>query len=138
MGGIEVVNLTTDWTECAHCRFPVLEDEKSAAMRALCQKCGGSNRHYHVSVNDVVLAHDGYGHKLFRKSLRKKPIAFGYLGYAKDSKGRLVLKKQNADYLNDKYSEKVVDVETGSTLHEENHKLTEHRGRGSAKPQTRP
>ena len=138
MCGIEDVNLTTDWMECVHCGSSVLEGGKSSAGRAPCQKCGGSSRNYYASVSDVVLAHDGVGHELYRKSLRKKPIAFGYLGHTKDSKGRLMLKEQNADYLNDIYSEKVVDAETGLTLHEENHKLTEHRGRGSAKQKANP
>jgi len=38
------------------------------------------------------------------------------------------------DWANDWYSKKITDPATGETVYEQEHPLSEHRGRGSAKP----
>jgi hypothetical protein len=56
------------------------------------------------------------------------------LGFPRQNDGRRVQIIRQIDKRADRYSERVWDPATGEVLHEQDHRLSEHRGHGSDKP----
>jgi len=49
------------------------------------------------------------------------------------SKGKYIDRNYHIDRLNDKYTESIIDRETGETILKKDEKLSKHKGHGSAK-----
>jgi hypothetical protein len=102
-----------------------------------CPLCGATTRNHFVTITDHFEARDGYRAKAKRPSLpsAKKLRSDSYSGVEPSHKhGKLVRVQRIIDKDNDLYFERISDLESGETLHECKEPLSEHTGRGSAKP----
>jgi hypothetical protein len=109
-----------------------LGDGPDPEPRAPCGDCGSTRRIYGAHAIDAVRALDAVGFKLRRRG-DGGYVAKGTSGYYRRADGRLVKKESIFDTEADRRFEHIEDAETGEVLHHIDHKLSEHRGHGSAK-----
>lgn len=117
---------------CSACQRELGEDFDAPGRRP-CPTCGSTARTYEehgvVAARAFVSARwkhrrPGYG----------KFLAMGMSGFERSVRtGRMVEKQSFFDKDTDRRYERITDVETGEVLHECDHKLTDHKGHGSAK-----
>jgi len=122
-------------TSCANCKKP-LPDDLPDQPRAPCPHCGSTSRSYTESLVDGIVAHDGHRAKVKRPSLpsAKKLRADTYSGVEHSHKhGKLVRVHRTIDKDNDRYTERVIDIQTGEILHECDEPLSKHINHGTAK-----
>jgi len=127
-------------TSCANCNSE-LPDDLPDQTRAPCNNCGSTARAYHEILTDTIVAHDGHRAKAKRPSLPSaKRLRFDtYSGVEQSHKyGNLVRVHRTIDKDNDRYVEKVLDLQTGEVLHECDEPLSQHVNHGSAKPRGEP
>jgi DNA-directed RNA polymerase subunit RPC12/RpoP len=124
--------------KCSGCGRPVADDTNEGANRVPCPHCGSAARVIDTNTAETLTLLDGVGVKHKRPSVRRrKPIFQSFTGYEQGrdpSRPRLVYKEDVIDYENDRRRELVVDQRTGEVIRDIDHTLSEHRGRGSAKP----
>jgi hypothetical protein len=127
-------------TSCANCKNE-LPDDLPGQTRAPCPNCGSIARTYLDSLTDGIAAHDGHRAKAKRPSLPSaKKLRFDtYSGVEHSHKfGKLVRVHRTIDKDNDRYMEKVIDMQTGEILHECDEPLSQHTNHGTAKPRGEP
>ena len=127
-------------TSCANCEAALLDDLPGLA-RVPCPHCGSTSRSYLESLSDGIVAHDGYRAKVKRPSLpsAKKLRADTYSGVEHSHKlGKLVRVHRTIDKDNDRYIEKVIDMQTCEILHECDEPLSKHINHGTAKHRGEP
>lgn len=139
-----VVSSRREGAECSACGRPVPDDTASgAASRVPCPQCGSTKRIVKVHVTDAVEALDGVGLKHWRPSARKgEPIFEGFRGHTErrdPNNPGIVYMERSIDRgakgsTEKRYRELVVDHRTGEVLRDVDEPLSDHRGRGSAKP----
>ena len=98
-------------------------------------------RAYFETVTDRLIAHDGHRAKVKRPSLPSaKKLRFDtYSGVEHSHKyGKLVRVHRTIDKDNDRYMEKVIDMQTGAILHECDEPLSQHINHGTAKQRGEP
>ncbi len=112
-----------------------LEDIPGRTSAPPCPKCGGTRRTFEVSLFERAEARDGLGYKLKRpgSNVRKSIISEGTSRFVPSQKARLVKVERHIDRLNDRYMERVTDVDSGAVIHECQEPLNAHVGHGSAK-----
>ena len=115
-------------------------DEKMEnAEQAPCPHCPSTARNVSVAITEEVAftVYDSMRAKNRRKDLPSKDklrtdIIAGFELHRKT--GKWYKKDRVIDRDNDYYLERIVDPETGEVIRECEEKLSEHQGRGSAKP----
>ena len=125
-------NTTPDRVRCGSCGI-VLDERHDCPSgdRVPCPSCGSTKRAFDVSFSATVVARSKLGFE-HRRPGYKKPIAEGVSGDDLHRKnGRWMRLSRLIDRLKNRYSERVVDPETGQVVHECDEALTEHRGHGS-------
>ena len=122
---------------CANCKSELFDDLLiSGQAHSPCPHCGSTSRTYFESLSDGVLFLDGYKVKVKRPSLPsdKKLRADTCSGVEYSHRyGKLVRVYRTIDKDNDRYTERVIDMQTGEILHECDELLSEHKNRGTAK-----
>ena len=120
----------TDWT-CSTCATPLQE----AAQGIPCPNCGGTARTAHVTISETVGV--AVSHRIQMKSpSHKKKLRIDEIsgwGFNR-TLGRLVRIFQRMDRDNDTYDKVVIDPVTGDVLKDQHEPLSQHQGRGDAKP----
>ena len=118
-------------SDCGHER----EDVADRASAPPCPKCKGTRCTFEVSLVERVEARDSLGYKLKRpgSNVRKSIISEGTSRFEASQKARLVKVERHLDRLNDRYMERVTDVDFGVVLNECQELLSAHVGHGSAK-----
>ena len=91
-----------------------------------------------VEVSDTIEIHDSVAIKARREGERK-PFREGKYGDdLHRGSGKWNHREMTVDREGDRYTERVVDGETGETIHEVDEPLSEHRGHGGAKQRDDP
>ena len=127
-------------TSCANCNAE-LPDDLLGQPRSPCPRCGSTSRSYTESLIDCIAVHDSLRAKVKRPSLPsdKKLRADTYSGVEHSHKhGKLVRVQRTIDKDNDRYIEKVIDIQTGEILHECDEPLSTHINHGTAKHRVEP
>jgi hypothetical protein len=123
---------------CGSCGY-VLDESPSTPVdeRQPCTECGSLGRTVHVEVSDTIEIHDSIAIKA-RHDGDRKPFREGKYGDSlhRDS-GKWHRREMTVDREGSRYTERIVDGETGETIHEVDEPLTDHRGHGDAKHQSR-
>jgi len=112
--------------ECEECKA-ILTDAIN-----VCHICGGKLKVIKLKFNDSVGIYDGFRLKKKQGTGKRKVRLDSFSGYERSNDGNLVYKERIIDQDENRYYEKVVDGE-GNVIRECDEKLTEHKGRGSAK-----
>ena len=123
-------------TCCASCQAELPED-MPGANRTPCPRCGSTVRSYSETLTDSIELHDG--HRAIGKNTTlpsAKKLRFDtYSGVEHSYKyDKLVRVHRTVDKDKNWYGEKVIDPQTGETLHECEEPLSKHTGHGTAKP----
>ena len=127
-------------TLCANCNSN-LPDDVPGQARVPCPDCGSTARAFHEVLTDSIIAYDGHRAKAKRPSLPSaKKLRFDtYSGIEHSHKyGKLVRVHRTIDKDNDRYVEKVIDLQTDEILHECDEALSKHINHGTAKPGREP
>lgn len=127
-------------TSCAKCKA-ALPDDLPGQERAPCPKCGSTVRSYLETLTDGLVFHDGHRAKARNPALpSKKKLRFDtYSGVEPSHKyGKLVRVERTFDKDNDRYIERVIDLQTNEVLHECDEPLSEHINHGTAKNKGEP
>jgi hypothetical protein len=116
--------------DCGH----VLDESPSIPVeqRAPCPECGSVKRKVLVEVSDTIEIHDIVAIKA-RHDGERRPFREGKYGDGlhRDS-GKWNTRVMTIDREADRYTERLVDGETGEVIHDVDEPLSEHRGHGSA------
>ena len=103
-----------------------------------CPQCGSIKRHVHVKVSDAILIESGpirVKGKDARLTGKRKVVQETFIGRdLEKTTGKRHDKYRLIDRRADRYRELVVDHDTGEQIHVCDEPLSEHRGHGSAKP----
>jgi hypothetical protein len=120
--------------QCSQCGT-LVEELARIEDRRPCLSCGSLARTFGVTLTDSVEAHDSTGLKARHGDVGKvKPYLESFHGddYHRDSgEWRQVSRVVDRDY--DRYTERITDAE-GNPVREVDEPLSEHTGRGAAKP----
>jgi len=106
-----------------------------------CPHCGSTSRSYIEFIVETINVYDGHRAKVKRPSLpsAKKLRADTYSGVEHSHKhGKLVRVHRTIDKDNDRYIEKVIDIQSGEILHECDEPLSKHINHGTAKRRGEP
>ena len=121
---------------CGSCGA-ALAEPVNAEPRTPCPHCGSLGRNFPVHLEDRLHVGDSIGAKAYAGGLSKRKgfkwETFSGMELSR-SLGRLVRKMRLIDKQSNRYAERVIDPKTGQVLRDVDHLLTEHVGRGSAKP----
>ena len=126
---------TIDPTLCAACGTPIDESANTLpADRKACPSCGSLARNFSVHVHETLTLREKIGLKHKRPG-HKKPI---YESVSGDdlhrATGQWNKLTREIDRENNRYKEVIVNPASGEVLRHCDEPLTEHIGRGSAKP----
>jgi hypothetical protein len=127
------MSATHDTVECAECGSPINSDGDTPDHRVPCGNCGSTNRNYHVSISETVVARDGIGMKAKRPGEKRPFVEDRAMPDFSRSKGKLVHREQVIDRDNDRYFERVTDYESGEVIRHCEEPLSQHGGHGFAK-----
>ena len=122
-------------TSCANCKMS-LPDNIPGQEHVPCPNCGSKERAYLMTLTETFGSHDGHRVKAKNSALPSdKKLRFDtYSGVEPSHKfGKLVRVHRTIDRDNNRYVEKVVDLQTGEVLHECDEPLSDHINRGTAK-----
>jgi hypothetical protein len=119
---------------CGNCGHALDESPSTPVeQRQPCPGCGSLGRKVLIEVSDTITVHESVGLKV-RHEGERRPFRLGKYG---DSLHRLSGKwnrrEMTVDRENDRYTERVIDGETGEVIHDVDEPLSDHRGHGSAK-----
>ena len=90
-------------------------------------------RDFNVHVTETIHIKEQVAYKLKRQG-KGKPAAEGKAGDSlRRDDGKWLKIEQFIDRENNKYKKKIIDPETGAVIRDEEGKLTDHQGYGSAK-----
>jgi len=126
-------------TSCATCALELPDD--LPGQKPPCPKCGSTKRSHSADVSEGIGLHNGLRLKALKPELPSaKKLRFDtYVGVEKSHKhGRLVRVERTIDKDNDRYIERVVDLQTGELLHECDEPLSQHINHGTAKGRSGP
>jgi hypothetical protein len=106
--------------------------------RTPCPHCDSTVRAYE-DAGTLTVRIRVWGREKHIRPGHKKPIGEGVSGMPDLHRktGRLSLVDRSIDRLRDWYHERIVDAETGEVIREVDEPLSEHRGRGDARPDRR-
>jgi hypothetical protein len=97
--------------------------------------CGATTgRHFYVTASDAIEVHEFVQSKGKRSGEKKPYIETQDGAQLRVSEGDYVEKSRRIDRDNDRYVETVIDRATGQVIHSTEERLSEHWGRGDAKP----
>jgi len=118
---------------CSECGSTIDETLDPPGALCPCPVCGSSSRVFGRVASDSITFRDGAAFKQKRPGI-KKPIAEGFvLPTVSKATGRAVEHSRRIDRGANRYTERVVEYDSGTVVHETDEPLTEHRGHGSAK-----
>ena len=120
--------------QCGSCGLALSDSaDQPQADRAPCPKCGSQTRSFAVRIAESVTLREKRGMKL-KRSGKGKPAFESVSGddqYKKTGKWNKL--DRVIDRENDRYKERIVDGDTGSTIRDVDEPLSEHQGRGAAR-----
>jgi hypothetical protein len=120
---------------CGSCGRPI--DESPGAPpenRVPCPDCGSLARRVDIRVEDTITIHDSLAIKVKRGG-KGKPVRTGKYGDSLHTlTGRWMHREMTVDRENDRYTERIVDPESGEVIRDVDERLSDHRGHGDAKP----
>lgn len=123
----------TSTVSCADCESILIGDRTSEVGHSPCLICDSTRRIFYEHVQDVLSLSQQFGLKVKRPGIRR-PIHEQVSGTEPTrSSGRLSDKVRVIDRLNDRYFERITDLETGQIIHERDEPLSHHFGRGTAR-----
>lgn len=127
-----------DQVLCSGCGFEFPENQHNESVRTSCPQCGAIERTIEASIHESVRLYDGLGYRIKdpNRTGKSKVKSEGFTKYTKSQKVPLVKHSHDIDRENNRYSESVVDVETGEIIHSCEEPLKKHTGHGSAKKKT--
>ncbi len=125
------MNINPDGTFCSACGALIDLALDTLASRAACLTCGATARTMNVSLTESVTARDGIGVKAKRRGQKKPYVEDLSVPSFSVSKQKPVHHQRVIDRDNDRYTERVVDYETGEVIHECDEPLSVHTGHGS-------
>jgi DNA-directed RNA polymerase subunit RPC12/RpoP len=106
--------------------------------RIPCPDCGSAIRFLDRTANEELSVREQVKTRVKRKG-KSKPLIESISGDDLHRKtGTWYTKVRIIDQEKDYYLETITDPKTGEVIHHEEHKLSEHRGRGSAKKKSSP
>lgn len=123
---------------CTVCNTEIDPALDVGEIRTPCPGCGATSRREIVSIEDrvelgeIIDAKHFEGGKSRTKGLKAHSIDGVRIG---SDRPHFVRISQLVDKENDWYKKKVVDTKTGEVIRDVKHPLSEHRDRGSARPQ---
>jgi predicted nucleic acid-binding Zn ribbon protein len=120
---------------CFECGFEFPERLHNEPMRTPCPACGATKRRIKASIHESVRAYDGFGYRIKdpKKTGKSKIKSEGFTKYATSQKAPLVKHSRDIDRETNRYSESVINVDTGAVIHSCDEPLKKHTGHGSAK-----
>jgi hypothetical protein len=106
--------------------------------RSPCPACGSTLRRYAVALEGKITFRERIHLKKFEGKAKGRAAEEIIQGddFNSDT-GRWFDLKRRIDRTNDRYSERIVDPESGEVVREVNEPLSEHRGRGDARKKRR-
>jgi DNA-directed RNA polymerase subunit RPC12/RpoP len=129
------------YTSCANCKSELFDDLPTTEQtHSPCPHCGSTSRTYFESLSDSAVMLDGHKAWVKRPSLPSamKLRSKTYSGVEYNhQKGKLVRVHRTIDKDNDRYIERVVDMQTEEVLHECDEPLSRHTNHGTAKKKTK-
>ena len=127
-----------DFTSCANCETVLDTSTDTYDGRSPCPNCGAIGRVISVHMCASVTLRDGVTVAGFRAGGKKAFVEDKGIPSYSHSLGKLVFHERVIDRENDQYFERVTDYETGEVIHVHEEPLSEHRGHGSAKQNSKP
>jgi hypothetical protein len=123
----------TSTVSCSDCETLLIDESNQESERLPCLMCGSTRRNYCEYFQDVLPLHERIGLKVKRPGI-KKPIHEQIVGAdLTHLTGRVSEKVRIIDRLNDRYFERITDLEAGKILHQREEPLSHHYGRGTAR-----
>ena len=118
--------------KCRTCGANIYENDKETIN--ICPKCGSTELVNYLVVCDRIELHDNAKGKTEKIPGKRKYAKEYQSGQERSvSLNKWVDKQRVIDRENNRYYEKVTDIETGEIIHECEELLTEHLGHGSDK-----
>jgi len=127
------MNAPANGTTCSGCGSPIDETLDVGASRWPCKVCGNTRRTIHASVVETMVARDGIHMKAKRPGQKRPYVEDMSAPSFSVSRQKHVHRSRVIDRDNDKYMERVTDYESGEVIHEDQGKLSEHVGHGTAR-----
>lgn len=126
-----------DYTSCSQCGTRIEEPQDTPVVaRTPCPACRSTARTFNVHVQETLTLREKIGLKHKRPG-HKKPIYESVSGDDLHRKsGQWNHLTREIDRENDRYKEVILNPTTGEVIRSVDEPLTEHTGRGSAKPKS--
>ena len=119
--------------KCSQCGTELSEDDRSP-----CPKCGGTARTFEVEITESVTMREMWGMKWRQAGKTGRPSAEFKSGQEfNHSRQEYVNLERRVDRVEDAYYERI-STEDGEVLREVSEPLSQHTGRGDAKPRPDP
>jgi len=119
---------------CGQCNTVL--DERSdvkVEQRIPCPNCHSLSRAFKVELHDEIKVFDQLKTKV-KSPENKKPVYESIHGEeVSQSNPANIIKDRIIDRRNDRYYERIIDTITGNIIHEDEGRLSDHQGHGSAK-----
>jgi len=129
------MTLITNNASCSDCGQLIAGSSETLEEPKPCTQCGGTRRTFGVSIQETVVARDGY-RVTNRRAGAKKPHIDDRAGPSfSHSLGTLVHLERIIDRENDRYFERVTNYDSGAVIHHNEEPLSQHFDHGSAKPE---
>ena len=131
------MSISQDSTSCSQCGA-YIEEPQNTALEAPtpCSVCGSTARTVEVHIQENLTIHEKIGLKHKRPG-NKKPIYESVVGSDLHRKsGQWNHLTREIDRENNRYKEVIVNPITGEVIRCVDESLTDHTGRGSAKPKS--
>jgi hypothetical protein len=131
-------NVSVERVICGRCEASIDEPpDVSAGDRKPCPRCGATTRRIDVAISATIEARSDLGLKQRRPGF-KRPIHEQKSGSSFSVRLKRWMRRTRViDRENDCYAEKVVDPQTGETVHHCDEPLSAHQGHGSARRRDR-
>lgn len=117
---------------CSNCNLTIdLADDFD--QQKPCTSCGSIKKTFFVSINEKVTLRDGLGLKAKRPGDKRPYVESLNIPDYSARLNKVVHKTRVIDRDNDRYSEAVIDYDSGEIIHHSDEPLSQHRNHGSAK-----
>ncbi len=124
--------------ECSACGALIDTTLDTPVAQAWCPACGSSLRNFNCSIHESITVRDEVGVKVKRAGESRPFIEDRAVPVFSRDRQKLVREVRIIDRDNDQYSKTITDYETGEVIYQCDEPLSEHQGRGDARPKYRP
>jgi hypothetical protein len=126
--------------DCGHVLGNYPAGMEPEGERNPCPECGGLARRVSKTLSGELVVRSNLDYAQFPPGslTNKQRISWGMTGWELSKRrGRMIRKESHFDKRGNRRYEHIEDPATGEVLHHEDHPLTEHRGHGSDKLDTK-